>query len=161
MKKKQFSIVLIILVGIIWYNVFLRVKSNFVAEDSLLQIVKTNTIRPLKKRETFVLDLDFIDPFLKTGNSSLQDDLDVVDEASSEPDEYIPPPPLKWPNIKFIGIIKKQGSTHPLVLLNVDKKLFKIKPLEHIYGELSLSKVFRDSIEMKFGDEKQFYMKMK
>lgn len=159
MKNKGLTYALLIVVGLIWYNVFFRVKSNLFGEEEAF-IPAPSNIQSIAsiRRDTFALKASYRDPFSGVP-------LQAAPVAGPEmPVERLPPPPPRqdvWPQITYYGQVKKTGSKEPLAILNVDGMQFYLRHGESIFDNYVVNRIFRDSIEMSHGKKKKMIRKLR
>jgi len=157
MKSKGFTYILLIIVAIIWYNVFFRVKSNLMGEEKLFSINdKGNYSVPITKKDTFKLKANYKDPFGNINNdflTSKNKDQALLDELSTL--SKIPPEIKKiiWPQIEYKGLIKKSSSEEALCLLKINGELFNLLKGDYFLDNLFLKDVNKDYIEVEYNAE--------
>jgi hypothetical protein len=161
MNTKKLTIPLLIVVGIIWYQVFVRVKSNFESDDvSPNTGLQSGPAIQIAKRDSFSLSADYVDPFLKKGFQESELDVQEPIELNNQPPVYTPQPlPVRWPKIQYHGIIKKGAGKHPLVLVTIDGYCLKMREGEAIYDDIIITKTFGDSIQIQMGKHKRYFYK--
>lgn len=149
MKNKSLTYVLLIVVGVIWYQVFFRVKSNFWGDEELPTKLDARNIKALAfKRDTFDLAANYRDPF--KGGITKEPTLNV--QLPQNPAEIKPvidkpkPLPERWPSIVYYGQIKKQSSKSPLALMTVDGMQFSLRKGEHVFDDYMIKEIYRDSV---------------
>jgi hypothetical protein len=161
MNTKKLTIPLLIVVGIIWYQVFVRVKSNF--DPDLMPSatsIHTSEMVHIAKRDSFQLHADYIDPFLKKGfNTSSEPDEEIILPENQVPVYKPLPTPIRWPAIQYHGIIKKGAGKKALVLVTIDGYCMKMREGEAIYDDIVITKTFRDSIQIQMGKNKRYFYK--
>jgi hypothetical protein len=165
--KKKINIALILIVLTVWGFVasktlsqyfFLDKKSNNIGEfDSKLSINKIN-------KDTFALGIITRDPFLNKENKTYI--------LSSSKNQYLKKTFIKkevkpiiikqkeviiWPQISYHGYINsKDRNGELLILVNVDTKLHRLKLNQQSDG-ITLKKVYKDSIELDFNNQKKIF----
>lgn len=155
MKNKALTYLLIVVVAVIWYQVFLRIKSNVTAnDDGSLALSQQNLKFVLIQKDTFLLDASYRDPFI--GKSKL--------ETSDIPvQEIIPPPPtpakpqFTWPTINYYGWVRKTDSKNPLCIVNIDGMLLYLRKGEEIFDGIRVMAVERDFIQLKKGKNQHYF----
>ncbi|MCH2224895.1 MAG: hypothetical protein MK066_09015, partial [Crocinitomicaceae bacterium] len=119
MKNKALIYVLIPIVGLIWYKVFFRIKSNVTGTD--FAVVKPNQVRKTfqaVQRDTFDLKFDYRDPFgdvKRRKNIPLTATNPVVTPIVNRR----PKPMVEWPSILYKGRVKQTGKNeqHALIVI--------------------------------------------
>jgi hypothetical protein len=150
MKNKGLTYVLLIVVGIIWYNVFFRIKDNLMTEDSPVvpSLQQKQSIISLT-RDTFELHANYRDPF-----RSSKKEASVSTEQIPQPTQPIihlpkvvePPKPRRWPKMKYYGIVKNQHAKSPLCIISIDNMLFNLREGEEAYDRIVVKKIYGDSV---------------
>lgn len=157
MKNKALTYVLLLVVGVIWYQVFMRVKSNLDAqpEDGITQNANRPDYRPVD-RDTFPLNANYRDPF---GSAP-------VAQVLSEEPVSMPqmPPPRKmeepWPSIKYYGLVRKTESSNPLGIVSIDGMSLHLRKGDEVYENLQIKTITRDSVIVKYKKQmRTFYRK--
>lgn len=153
------------MVGVIWYQVFVRVKSNFEAEDVPTNLSNTTVEkRTVKKPDSFRLLANYRDPF--TGKLSAQEN------PVPSPNPNVPPvnPPvpkpkpepviIQWPSIRYYGLVRKTTSKDPRTLLSIDGSYYKVKQGEQLLDNITIVKVTRDFVQIRYKKELRTFEKM-
>lgn len=164
MKNKGVTYLLIIVVAVVWYNLFLRIKSNFVGDDIIIppsnieySIIKTNA------RDTFKLNANYRDPF--QGVSVSTQSALIISNQPEVPKQnvYVAPKIEKvfqWPSVKYYGMLKKANSKKAVGILDFDGSHFNLLEGEYLYDDYQIKAVYRDSLIIKYNKlQKTFYKK--
>lgn len=162
MKNKGLTYALLIVVGIIWYNVFFRVVSNF--DNDEVSIVEPNQSKNSLlsvHRDTFTLQANYRDPF----GGSLKQNIALNSSEVSNPS---PTPKIKvekikehWPSIKYKGLIRKTSSNNPLAIIYIDGIQLQMRKGEKVFDGILLKTVHRDSIVVVYQKEKRAFWREK
>jgi hypothetical protein len=155
LKNKRFTYILLLVVGFIYFKLFVRISSN-ISEESNLPVAQINEmqIENIRSKKSFRLKANYPDPFLKNSG--------IVQKTAANLDPNAPPPlpkPKKekpivyWPSIKYYGIVQKSSSKKPRALISVDGTMYKIYPNEEIFDGLVVKSIKRESIEFYFQRE--------
>lgn len=163
MKNKAFTYILIVVVGVVWYQVFLRVKSNFETEDALPQRpLSSITSRKILKPADFQLQANYRDPF--TGKLASAENIPVnpnnnpTPVASTAPKPKPQPVIVSWPSIRYFGLVRKTSSKDPRTVIAIDGMIYKVKQGEQVLDNIYIQKVTRDFVEIRYRKEtKTFY----
>lgn len=155
MKNKTLTVILVIVVGFIWYKVFFRIKGNLEAESAeQVQLVQQKKAFLAVARDTFNLKADYRDPF---GNTKFQSA--VVNQAPDEHQqlsERIKPKekePTRWPTIKYYGQIRDRASNDPLGIISIDGFKHNMRKGEQVYDGILIRTIGRDSIVIRYKKE--------
>ena len=156
MKKKSFTYILLIVVAIIWFQVFARVKGSFFGEEAPEhQPIKNSMVMAPKVKDTFALNANYRDPFQDGGFTAVEEiNENEIEQLMERPK---PPPPVYWPKIKYYGIVRNTESTKPLAIVNVDGVQLMLRKGEEIFDGIKLSAIGRDSILVVNKREKRFF----
>jgi len=165
--KKKINIVLIIIVLTVWGFVASKTVSQyFFLDKKAINIDKSNSELSINKinKDTFSLDQITRDPFLNKESS-------IAIYVSTQT-QYFKKSTLKkkaaneiveqkevilWPFISYHGYINsKDRNNEVLILVNINKKLYKLKLNEQSEG-VTLKKVYKYSIELNFNREKKIF----
>ncbi len=146
----------------ILFKIFSKVSSR----DDSAQINKTltgvNTNEELLT-DTFSIRANYRDPFSgKTDKSDVRiisTDENKSSKKANSPKQN-PKLPINnvFPNVRYEGLIKNKQSNKQLILVRINGQS-NIMKIGEIVNEVELTKVFRDSIEVKFQKEKKFILK--
>jgi hypothetical protein len=162
MKNRGLTIVLILVVGFIWYKVFVRVKSSFDAKELVLNNTQQSSVNyQFKRPKAFHLDANYRDPFLGKGavKTEKKDPNLFVDLVPKEPKPKPTPPVVYWSDIKYFGFVRNTTSSQARVIVSVDGNLFKIKVGESILDNLKLVSANRNEVKMLYKGETRVFRK--
>ena len=161
MKSKSLTYLLLIIVAVIYYNVFFRIKSNLIGEET---IVAPNTAQMMilksQIRDTFPLNANYRDPFegiVEKPSPTLDLAANVVAPVIHTPPP--PPRPHQWPKVKYYGLIKKSSSKKPLCMINIDDMLFNLREGEYILDGYMIKGIYRDSILIQYKKIRKTFFK--
>lgn len=153
MKSKKLTYVLIIVVALIWYKVFFKVKANLFGEEVLIENVqRTEDLRLLMtQKDTVELKLNYRDPF---GVGSL-----LPDEVEEIEVETMIAQPIKiiWPSVKYVGRVQKTESKNPLAILQIDGVQLFVRKKEELFDDFKIIHIGRDSVEIKYMSESKIF----
>jgi hypothetical protein len=158
MKSKGFTYLLLIVVAIIWYNVFFRIKDNIMGEN--LPVADNMAIAKMYKtqpRKEFTLKANYRDPFSSKGSSITIASTNTTPQIPVQPvfkEPKLPPPPPKvhhWPKIKYFGTVKNNSSKKALCIVNIDDMLFNLREGESVLDGIVIKKIYRDSLYIQQG----------
>ncbi len=159
MKNKALTYVMLVVVAVIWYQVFFRVKSNLEGGD----VAVTGPLEPqnleLSEPDTFRLAANYRDPFNARELSFA--DLQQEPEMPPVPAAYVPPMPKRdqWPKFRYYGLLRKTDSKDPLTILNIDGMQFSLRKGESVFDNYVLRQVYRDSVVFEHGRERRTFYK--
>lgn len=157
MKNKTLTYGLLIVVGLIWYQVFYRVSGSLFGEEETLPppLSQANFMSAVE-RDTFDLQANYRDPF---GESEKV----VVVSSENQPPPVVQnkpkPSPQKtiWPPIEYFGMVKRTESKAPLAILKVDGIQLMLRKGEEMFNEITLKEIGRDSIQVVYKRERKTY----
>ena len=146
---------------LIWGKVFYRLYKNIKTSTEISQpkIETFEAVEEINLFDTFKIAANYPDPFLgqikipkpvntNTGN---------VPKLST-PIIKVAAPSIQWPNVSYKGFINDQTTGKKMALLYINDKSNKIY-LGSKIGEISISKIYRDSVELKLGKEIKVFRK--
>lgn len=153
-----------IVVGIVWYQVFIRVKSNFEANDVVPASTTSNVLkRRIVKPDPFRLQANYRDPF--TGKLASAEMAPAGPNQAPVATTVKPPKPkpepviIQWPSIKYYGLVRKTTSKDPRTLIAIDGYMFKVKQGEQVLDNIYIQKVTRDYVQIKYRKEVRTFEK--
>lgn len=157
MKNKGLVYILLVVVGIIWYQVFFRIKDNFFEEVISPPSEKIREQYALTfHRDTFHLHADYRDPFC--GVLNLTEELKPQEsniQLNTPPKVIAPQPkPHHWPKIKYYGLLKSNPTKGSLCIVQVGNSMYNLREGEVTQDNIEVRRITRDSIILaqgKFG----------
>jgi len=156
---------LLVVVGVVWYQVFMRVKSNFEVEEGIPAHNETSMVKQrISKRDAFQLKADYRDPFTGTLASDAPE-LPAITDPLMNP---IPAPPkpkpepvyVQWPSIRYYGLVRKTTSANPRTLLSIDGYFYKVTQGENVLDDIYILKVTRDYVQIRYRKEVKTFNKI-
>lgn len=164
--KKKINIALILIVLTVWGLVASKTLKQYFFLDKKInnKIYNSNLKINHVNKDTFSLNHIDRDPFLnkenRVINSSLPPKPDYTNniiKRKLKPEIIKQVEILNWPLISYHGYINsKDRKDELLILINIDKKLHKLKLNEQSEG-ITLKKVYKDSIELDFNNQKRIF----
>ncbi len=162
MKSKALTYVMLIVVGIIWYQVFFRVKNNLMGDDT--EVPKPNqaniSVNAIA-RDTVELNVDYRDPFhydkVVKGVSLVSD----AQLAQTTPKPIKPrkrKPQFVWPKVSYHGLIRNRSSKHPLALVRVDGLVYNLRKGEEIFNGIIVKDISTDQVVLRSGRNEASFM---
>lgn len=153
MKNKKMTYLMMLAVLVIWGYFFYTMFGSKDGGDinkmkaSIIKLSEDTTQLPI---DSFSILAAYRDPFLDKMAEG-------VKPASSS---ILKTPPTKkpetaWPQIAYFGLIKNQTSNKQLILMQINGKQHRIQ-LNQIVDELTLMKITRDSVQVKFGKQMKY-----
>lgn len=159
MKNKALIYVLIPVVGLIWYKVFFRIKSN--VSDNDIVVVKPNQVNKsfqLVQRDTFDMELEYRDPF---GDVKRREN--VLSSAANSAQQPIvkrqPKPVTQWPSILYKGRVKQTGKNAQHALILIDGYLHRMRLGESVYDGIVVKAIGRDSLVIRYEKQTKIFWK--
>jgi hypothetical protein len=165
LKNKGLTYGLIVVVGVIWYQVFVRVKSNFEAEEVVpVAVESTLGKRSVQKLKAFRLQANYRDPF--TGKLAATD---PPTSTVPDPNAALPAPPkpkpepviIQWPAIRYYGLVRKTTAKDPRTLVSIDGNIYKVKQGEQLLDNILILKVTRDYVQIRYKKEVRTFERKK
>ncbi len=155
MKNKRFTYVLLVVVGFIYFKLFVRISSNISDEtDAPVAQMDQMQLDDIRTKKSFRLKANYQDPFLKASRIVQKPNQNNNNENIAPP----PPkkkekPPVFWPAIKYYGIVQKTSSKKPRALISIDGTMYKIYPNEEIFDGIIIKSIQRESMVVSFQKE--------
>jgi len=153
MKSKKLTYVLLIVVALIWYKVFFRVKANLFGEEVLVENIQSEEgiNMMITNKDTVDLKLNYRDPF---------GDYSIVPIKIEKVEIQTPKVQLKkivWPSVSYIGRVKQTESKNPLAIVRIDGVQLFIRNNEEVYEDFRVKKIGRDSISIRYKGESKIF----
>jgi hypothetical protein len=155
-SNKKLVYFLLPLVIVVWVFFFYRIYTGLYSSNELIiqqkDLFHSGNSHAFQV-DTFGLIASYRDPFLGK----------VVSESEKNNPAVISPkrkvvPAMPWPSIIYSGMIKNQSSKKELAMLQINGQSNLMKPNE-IISEVQLIRIYRDSIQVRFGKEKRMIRK--
>lgn len=166
MKNKKFTYILLPLVILIWGAIVYKIIASYLEKDSSGYISKSDdkTVLKINKTDTFSLLLNYSDPFLKEG--SMVTAKPAYDYSKSVPikqnasivKEKKNTSPITWPAIVYCGLIKNKQNNKSCSIIKINGKE-QIMNVGDIYNDVTLIKVFKDSVIVQYKNSKKTIIK--
>ncbi|MES2141095.1 MAG: hypothetical protein V4511_15420 [Bacteroidota bacterium] len=164
MKNKKLLYILIPVVLLVWGVIIYRIF-NVVNGSNSNEVLKSVIIENVNNEnliDTFSIHPNYRDPFISKRAKKTTSENKVV-SAITKPDiikkvTNTVPVSNKWPNIVYNGLIKNEKSNKQLALVQINGQA-NILQLGNVAEGVELTKIFRDSIEVKFNLEKRYIRK--
>ncbi len=158
MKNKALTYILLVVVGLIWYQVFYRVSENLFGEDTAVpDPMNTMSANFVIERDTFDLLANYRDPFVEDKKPVVLTGMEEPPPARVLTTSKPPKPKTQWPPITYFGIVKKTQSKEPLAILKVDGLQLMLRKGEEMFNDIVLKEVWRDSIQVAYKKEKKTF----
>lgn len=154
MKNKKVVILLLVLAAGVWGTVLYKIfKAVGKSDDVQLKVSERKSDILSSLKDTFSIVADYRDPFM--GKRPLELPKKVV---SSEPRPKPVPvaTAVKWPSVRYSGMIRNQAKE--LALVKIDQKNLVMKAGDSMSG-VELKNIFRDSIVVFYQKEKKVIIK--
>jgi hypothetical protein len=156
-KNKIVTSVLLIVVGIIWINVLLKLFNNLTADntDNSYDSFNSSAINlPLPESRNFELICAYRDPFLNksTHSTTIDNNSSPTNTNSIASPIQIPSPiTTPWPKIYYYGFVRQSNNEKAMGLLKVDGATLNLRAGDRFYEEYSIESIYRDSLVVKRG----------
>nr|WP_308993692.1 hypothetical protein [Mariniflexile sp. KMM 9835] len=150
------NITLIVLLIIIWSSVFYKYfggnKSSIKSNEAISSTINYKQKYAIAK-DTFQLSLIDRDPF---GISSRMIKTPIAKKTVNKPKVTAKTiqKNIVWPNITYHGFVKGENETTRLILLKIDKILFRKREKE-IVNDITLVKAYNDSLIVSLNNNKK------
>ncbi len=163
MKNKKLTYVLIPLVLLVWGTIIYKIVKVANNDDDSSKMYKSTFMENEGNEllsDTFSIHPNYRDPFIsKRTKGATSPENSIHSPATPNSNEInksiaLPSSSGRWPAIVYSGLIKNQKSNKQLALIQIDGKA-NIMKTGDIMEQIELTKIFRDSIEVKFYKEKK------
>lgn len=157
MKNKGLTFVLLLVVGVIWFKVFFRIKDNLSNEDTSVQVQgELGLPRKNYVKDTFALQANYRDPFHSNSPSSSTSPSNDANGNGPQPapvqqiikPQPEPPKPHRWPKMRYFGLMKSNPQKGTLAILTIDNMRFNLREGEEAYDGIYVRKIYGDSVLM-------------
>ena len=148
-KNIVLSVIVIAVWGVIAFKIVSYFKNSSVVELPTPNVFKTAGIKV--KRDKFTLDASYRDPFLNEMKEKT-----LKPDQNRDFDFQKSKPQIKWPEIKFNGIIETSSKIKKVGLLQVDKRAYLINEGDSVV-KISVVKIYKDSLRLKYSNEVKVY----
>lgn len=153
MKNKALTYVLLIVVGIIWYQVFFRVKDNLLGEETTIpkpneMLASVNII----SRDTVALNIDYRDPFRYKKGARISSAVNDMNRPLSNTPQVARPqkPTFVWPKITYHGLIRNRSSKAPLALVRVDGLVYNLRERDEIFNSIYVKSIGTNELVVRY-----------
>lgn len=165
--KKKINVALILIVLTVWGLVASKtLKQYFFLDKKIIHTKNHNSNLKISQinKDTFTINYIDRDPFLNEENRVITSSLAqnthfkiTIIKKKLKPEIIKHIEILNWPLISYHGYINsKDRKDDLLILVNIDKKLHKLKLNEQSEG-ITVKKVYKDSIELDFNRERKIF----
>ncbi len=159
MKNKALTGILLVVVGLIWYNAFFRVKNSLFGEDETFN--QRSFENPISfaslSRDTFSINLEYRDPFGETKRSYEAEAPQNDPAARTRIVERRIKPVINWPVIVYFGQVRKTNSKDPLAIISIDGYKHTMRKDEKVYDGIAIRAIGRDSLVIYYQKEKRIF----
>lgn len=160
MKNKKIIWILLPGVLLIWGLIFFQVKKAVSSSSQPLTGLPIQQSIVDKRADTsyYQLKLNYKDPFLKNSKPIVKSKVKTVSarpkRAKPKVMRKVTKAPVKWPTITYKGLINNKKGNRAIYLIELDGVSLFMSPGEE-RSKLKLLKVFRDSVQISYMEEKQ------
>ncbi len=149
-------LVLIVAAGGLWIFIIMKIYNAYYSDEKTDPVeLKTTVNEKLKiESDTFSIVANYRDPFLgETTRKPILSQKPKVPEKKKEEKPILP-----WPTVTYGGMIRNQKTNQQLALITVNGNSEVVGPGTS-YKEVEVLKIFKDSVQLAFGNEKRFIRK--
>ncbi len=157
-NNKITQYLLLILVIVLWAMIFYRI---FFKEEDGLPLKLSNDKTMVEEevfKDTFSLNLNYKDPFLKysytENNETLEQEV-TVKRVESKPIPILVKEVEKevvWPSIKYGGLIKNSNTGKQVIVLSFNNKE-SIYSIGDQYNGIKIRKIYKDSVVLEYNNK--------
>ena len=153
MNSKNRNIILGAVVIAVWGLIAFKIVSYF-KSSSVVELPATNVFKSAGikvKRERFALDASYRDPFLNEikVKTSKSDPYRQIEQVSTKKQ-------VKWPDIRFNGIIESSAKDKKVGILQIDKRVYLVNVGDSA-AKVAVIGMFKDSLRLKYSNEIKVY----
>jgi len=163
MKNKVITYILLVVVIGIWgriiYSSFFRSAGEEESSVSYYEPVQLDEEN--KTTEKIELIANYRDPFLGKGTKRVKTSINKPLRSESQSRKKENPSldkPINWPSINYYGLMKNVNSSDKIAIINIEKKQVLWREGEQ-YEDLSVLKIYKDSILLSLADENKIILK--
>lgn len=161
MKNKKLLYLLVPLTLLLWGSIILKIFNSLSGNGEAKSLNQNESL--IKNEEivftdTFSLVLNYSDPFLGNGISKVANSGNTTAPPAKNIKEKQIIVATTWPEINYKGLIRNQKSSKQLALVEINGQGNTMRAGES-FNNVELTKVFKDSIEVKFGKERKYIKK--
>jgi hypothetical protein len=188
-KNKPFTVILVVVVGIVWVNVIIKVVDNLSAEqhaEDFFNSSSKNFMIPSLEERSFTLKVNYKDPFIRplaiashrvnsngeTQTTYVYDEeyieagyaLPAETEVSSTKNNKNPhlaaaSKPFVWPKITYHGIIRRSGNEDGLIVIKFNNELLKLRRGDEFHSDFKIEYVYRDSVLIRHQEDLKMFFR--
>ncbi|MHC1705777.1 MAG: hypothetical protein AB9846_17885 [Tenuifilaceae bacterium] len=150
MGSKNKNIILGVVVIAIWGLIAFKIVSYF-NSTSKVELPATNVFKTAGikvKREKYTIDATYRDPFL----NEVKEKIVKSDQNLRDVSFQVSKPPVKWPDIKYNGIIESTNKSKRVGLLQINKKVFLVNEGDSTARVIVIA-MYKDSLRLKYDKE--------
>lgn len=154
MKSKSLTYFLLAVVGIIWYQVFFRVKDTIFGEEAVVKGHSQQAVSfQLLSRDTVTLKANYRDPFHLKKSAPSNGILEEAPPQRPVQNAIVRSvkPQMIWPDMHYYGLVRRNESNKPLALLKADGLLFNLRLGDEIYNSMYVRAITPDSVVIRLG----------
>lgn len=156
MASSKKNIILGVAVLAVWGSIGYKIVSSL-QKSSVVDLPSTNVFKTAGikvKKENFSIDASYRDPFLNEVKER------VVKPTSDDIFSQKTKPQVRWPEIKYNGLVETSTKSKKVGLLQVNKKVFLVNDRDTT-AKLQVVEIYKDSIRLKFSNEEKCYLLQK
>ena len=164
MKNKKLLLILIPCTLLLWGMILYKIFSVVSPGDEMgasPNLLPSANINEALLTDTFSINPNYRDPFLGKTAKTISTNSEENPSPKKETNHTTVSTPVitnPFPSIVYGGLIKNKQSNKQLILVQINGQGTMMK-LGDVVNGVELTKVFRDSIEVKFNKEKRIFIK--
>jgi hypothetical protein len=151
--SKSKNIILGVVVVAVWGAIAYKIVSYF-NKSNVVEIPSTNVFKTAGikvKKDKFTVDASYRDPFLnEIKEKKVKPDPNSFDALQRAKQQ------VKWPEIKYNGIIETSSKDKKVGLMQIDKKVYLINEGDST-AKITVIRMYKDSLRLKFSNEVKVY----
>lgn len=153
-NSRNKNIILGIIVIAVWGAIAFKIVSYF-NKSSVVELPTTNVFKTAGikvKKEKFKIEASYRDPFL----NEVKERITKPDINSRDFDLQYSKPQVRWPEVKYNGLIETSNKTKKIGLIQVNKRDFLISEGDSA-AKLTVIKIYKDSLRLKYSSEEKVF----
>lgn len=143
MKQKPLLVVLIIIVGAIWWKTIAKLLPFLPASEDQVETLSASPNFKTTKKSDYNLSTVERNPF---GLIEREQIVLPISNQATVTKPKITPIEVVWPKVEYYGMIKKTTEKKPRGMIRVDGQYFQLREGQPIYEDLKIIKVDFDEI---------------
>ncbi len=155
MKNKKLTWILLPVVLGVWGMIGWKVYAAMNAEEDVMvttDSAPSNVARSSFVPDTYQLALNYRDPFFESKPEKIYQNSSSHQQSETNVIKKTEPQSVSWPTIIYSGLVRQPQSGKTVAFLSVNGSSQFVNAGD-VVNDVAITKVWSDSIEVKFGKE--------